>query len=247
MPAVSTTPIPLSDVYRELEIGWTGNDYAQLEEELSPYVGWIRAFLASGDPIPSHIPGSGSIAVPIGETTTPEALFAALGPGVKFSMKEYAEYWVTVHYPNPEPVVTLLPKVLPGVPVKLLDLCARCTGGLRAPVGGLGGMFLGWLLPGFSWAMHTDHDNLYEQIATRVHVPMITTPESLWVWGRKDDAGREEWLTTLYLPPRQVHVVRVDIPHTVVNQHPLEPRLHLILDVHEEAGRVWPFAASTLA
>jgi hypothetical protein len=246
MNLLTTGPIPLSDVYRELEIGWTASDYSILAKELSPYVVWIRTFLESGDPIPSHIEGSGSIAVPIGETTTPDALFADLGPGVKFSVKEYNEYWVTVHYPNPEPVVTLLPKQLPGAPVKLLDLCARCTDALGAPVGGHGGMFLAWLLPGFSWAMHTDHDNLYEQIATRVHVPLITTPDSLWVWGRKDGTGRAEWLTTLYLPPRRVHVVRVDVPHTVVNQHPTEPRLHLILDVHEEARRVWPFASTTL-
>lgn len=241
------TTIPLTDVYRELEIGWTAADYRQLDDELSAYVRWIRAFLASGDPIPSHLDGSGSIAVPIGESTTPEVLFAALGPGVRFSMKEYAEYWVTVHYPNPEPVVTLLPKVLPGVPVKLLDLSARCSAALGAPVGGVGGMFLAWLLPGFSWAMHTDHDNLYEQIATRVHVPLMTTPQSLWVWGRKDAGGREEWLRTLYLPPEHVHVVRVDVPHTVVNQHPTESRLHLILDVHEDAGRVWPFASIPVA
>jgi hypothetical protein len=234
--------IALRDVYRVLDVGWTRGDYQALAEELSPYLRWIRAFLASGDEIPSHIENSGSIAVPIGESTTPQALFAALGEGARFSMREYAEYWVTVHYPNPEPVVTLLPKVLPGVGEKLLELCSRCSLGLGAPVGGAGGMFLGWLLPGFSWAMHTDHDNLFEQIATRVHVPLITAPESLWVWGRKDGTGREEWLLSTHLCPESVHVVRVDVPHTVVNRHPTEPRLHLILDVHEEPGRAWPFA-----
>ncbi len=245
-PASAATPpdaIALDDVYRSLDVGWSGHDYAELATELAPYLSWIRAFLASGEPLPSHIENSGSIAVPIGESTTPEALFAALGEGARFSMREYPEYWVTVHYPNPEPVVTLLPKVLPGVPRKLLELSERCSHALGAPVGGIGGMFLGWLLPGFSWAMHTDHDNLFEQIATRVHVPLITTPESLWVWGRKEASGTEKWLLTTHLGPDQVHVVRVDVPHTVWNGHASEPRLHLILDVHEDAGRAWPYPA----
>jgi hypothetical protein len=236
--------LTLDEVYRELDVGWDARDYRELAHELSPYVGWIRAFLASGDELPSHIENSGSIAVPIGESTTPQALFDALGEGARFSQREYPEYWVTVHYPNPEPVVTLLPKVLPGTPRKLLELCESCSVALGAPVGGIGGMFLGWLLPGFSWAMHTDHDNLYEQIATRVHVPLITTPQSIWVWGRKDAANQEEWLLSTHLPPEKVHVVRVDVPHTVVNGHASEPRLHLILDVHEEAGRAWPYATS---
>jgi hypothetical protein len=29
------------------------------------------------------------------------------------------------------------------------------------------------------WAMHTDHDNAYEQTASRVHVPLITSPETI--------------------------------------------------------------------
>ena len=147
--------------------------------------------------------------------------------------EEYEEFWVTVHYPNPEPVVTLLPKRLPGTPQKLIDLCEECSRLLGAAVGGSDGMFLAWLLPGFSWAMHTDHDNLYEQIAARIHVPLNTNPESLYVWGRKNEEGKEEWLLVKHLEAGQAHYVRVDVPHTVVNRHPTESRLHLILDVQE--------------
>jgi hypothetical protein len=219
-------------VHRTLPIGWTAADFSRLETDLAPYLRWIRSFLESGDPLPSHIAGSGSIAVPVNDPTTPEDLFAALGEGVRFECREYPNYWVTVHYPNPEPVVTLVPKVLPGVPASLTDLCRSCSEELGATVGGVGGMFLAYLLPGFCWAMHTDHDNLYEQTAARVHVPIITSPLSEYVWGRKLPDGREDWRLRVHLPAGAVHYVRVDVPHTVVNQHPTEPRLHLILDVH---------------
>lgn len=222
----------LDYLQQEVPIEWTGKDARQLRLALDPYIEWIQKFLRFGEDFPTHIAGSGSIAVPIGDSTTPDDLFAALGEGVSFEVREYEEFWVTVHYPNPEPVVTLLPKVLPGAPEKLLELCEKCTRALGAPVGGADGMFLAWLLPGFSWAMHTDHDNAYEQIATRVHVPIITTPQSLYVWGRKGEGREDEWLVTSHLEAGKVYHVRVDVPHTVVNQHDTMSRLHLILDVH---------------
>jgi hypothetical protein len=220
---------------QELSLDWTADDARKLTESLEPYINWIKTFLASGQEFPTHISGSGSIAVPIGDTTTPDELFAALGDSVKFSCREYREFWITVHYPNPEPVVTLIPKVLPGTPQKLDELCAICSRALGRRVGGIGGMFLAWLLPGFSWAMHTDHDNAYEQISTRVHVPIITNPQSLYVWGRKHDGGHDEWLVTTHLEAGKIYHVRVDVPHTVVNGHDTEPRLHLILDVQEQS------------
>ena len=219
---------------QELSLDWTADDARQLTQSLEPYINWIKKFLGSGQEFPTHIPGSGSIAVPIGDTTTPDELFAALGDSVNFSVREYRAFWITVHYPNPEPVVTLIPKVLPGAPQKLDELCAKCSRALRRPVGGNGGMFLAWLLPGFSWAMHTDHDNAYEQISTRVHVPIITNPQSLYVWGRKHNGGQDEWLVTTHLEAGKIYHVRVDVPHTVVNAHDTEPRLHLILDVQEQ-------------
>lgn len=224
----------LDYLQQEVCIGWTEEDFEILHEQLSPYVQAIKEFLISGQDFPTHIENSGSIAIPIGETTTPEELFATLGDDVLYSMREYRDFWITVHYPNPEPVVTLLPKRLPGVPDKLKELCERCGAGIGTSVGGSGGMFLAWLLPGFSWAMHTDHDNLYEQIATRIHLPLITTPQSLYVWGRKQPDGVEQWLVTSHLEKHKIYHVRVDVPHTVVNQHETESRLHLILDVHEE-------------
>jgi hypothetical protein len=225
--------VHLADVTREIQLDWTDDDAAELLDSLSPYLNWIEHFLASGNPIPSHIPGSGSIAVPIGESVTPDELFAALGPGVTYSMQEYEEYWVTVHYPNPQPVVTLIPKVLPGLPRKLEELCERCGDALGTHVGGIGGMFLAWLLPGFSWAMHTDHDNKYEQVAARVQCPLITTPRSLFIWGGWDEEGEEVWQVMHHLPAGKLHYVRVDVPHTVINAHTSKSRLHLILDVHE--------------
>lgn len=220
-------------VHRELPIGWGASEFARLRASFQPYVRWIEEFLASGTELPSHIPASGSIAVPIGESTTPDALFAVLGEGVRFEVKEYGEYWITVHYPNPEPVVTLLPKVLPGTPPELDALCAACTRALGTTVGGVGHTFLAWLLPRFSWAMHTDHDNKYEQVSARVHVPLITNPQALSVWGRRAPDGREDWVVQKHLPAGRAHYFRVDVPHTVVNGHPTEPRLHLILDVEE--------------
>lgn len=219
---------------QEFMLDWTAEDAQELGRCLAPYIDWIEEFLASGEQFPSHIPGSGSIAVPIGDTTTPDELFAALGDTVKFSVREYPEFWVTVHYPNPEPVVTLIPKVLPGTPQKLNELCARCSRALQRRVGGVGGMFLAWLLPGFSWAMHTDHDNDYEQISTRVHVPIITNPNSIYVWGRKHQGRDDEWLVITHLEAGKIYHVRVDVPHTVVNAHETEPRLHLILDVQDQ-------------
>ena len=232
---VETEPVAirLADVTREISLEWTEADAAELLDALSPYLRWIEHFLASGNPIPSHVTGSGSIAVPIGETTTPDELFAALGPGASFSVQEYDEFWVTVHYPNPQPVVTLVPRVLPGLPRKLEELCAKCGAALGTRVGGIGGMFLAWLLPGFSWAMHTDHDNQYEQVAARIQYPLVTTPRSLFVWGGWDDEGEEVWQVMKHLPAGRAHYVRVDVPHTVINAHTEKSRLHLILDVHE--------------
>jgi hypothetical protein len=132
-------------------------------------------------------------------------------------------------------VVTLLPKVLPGTPEALQDLCDACGRELGTTVGGVGHTFLAWLLPGFSWAMHTDHDNAYEQVSARVHVPLITNPQALCVWGRRAPDGREEWVVQKHLPADRAHYFRVDVPHTVVNGHATAPRLHLILDVEEPA------------
>lgn len=223
----------LDYLQREVSIDWMDEDFFELQEQLNPYIQAIKQFLLTGEDFPTHIENSGSIAIPIGETTDPETLFAQLGDDVTYTKREYENFWITVHYPNPEPVVTLLPKFLPGVPDKLTELCERCSAALGVTVGGIGGMFLAWLLPGFSWAMHTDHDNAYEQIASRIHVPLLTTPQSLYVWGRKHADGQEEWLVTSHLEARKVYHVRVDVPHTVVNQHETEPRLHLILDVQE--------------
>lgn len=224
----------LDYLQQDVHIEWTEEDARELRLALDPYIDWIEKYLNSGEYFPTHIEGSGSIAVPIGESTTPDDLFATLGEGVSFEVREFEEFWVTVHYPNPEPVVTLLPKVLPGAPAKVLELCEKCTRALGVQVGRSDGMFLAWLLPGFSWAMHTDHDNAYEKIATRVHVPIITTPRSLYVWGRKGEEGRgDEWLVTSHLEAGKVYHVRVDVPHTVVNQDDKTSRLHLILDVYQ--------------
>ena len=97
----------LDYLQQEMAIEWTDEDGRQLKDSLEPYLDWIRKFLQSGEEFPTHIENSGSLAVPIGNTTTPDGLFATLGKGVSFSAREYEEFWVTVHYPNPEPVVTL--------------------------------------------------------------------------------------------------------------------------------------------
>lgn len=240
MLAEPPSTIRLEDVTRELDIDFRLEDAVRLREAFRPYLDWIQTFLDSGIEIPSHIEGSGSIAVPIGESTTPEEIFAALGADVEYQMHEFEEFWVTIHYPNPEPVVTLLPKVLPGTPPELEALCEACGRELGVPVGGEGGWFLAYLLPGFSWAMHTDHDNAYEQVAARIQVPLITNPEALFIWGRIHPGRREEWVVDKHLEAGKAHYVRVDVPHTVINKSTTEPRLHLILDVHEAIpGEPW--------
>jgi len=225
--------LTLNAVHRVLPLSWSDSDYEALLNDLNPYVAWIDRFLKSGAPFPTHIEHSGCIAVPVGQSTTPTEMFAVLGDKVHFTVQEHDEFWITVHYPNPEPVVTLLPKELPGIPSRLVDLCAECSRVLGFPVGGASGMFLAWLMPGFSWAMHTDHDNAYELVAARVHVPLITNADNFYVWGKKDEQGREVWMLMKHLEQWKAHDVRVDVPHTVVNRHTTEPRLHLILDVHE--------------
>lgn len=225
-------PAGFEHVHRTLPIALERADLDALLRDMRPYLAWIEHFLASGTEFPSHIPGSGCLAVPVGETMTPEEMFAVLGDRIRYEVSEYDDFWITVHYPNPEPVVTLLPKTLPGVPAAVSALTARCADAMGCPVGGADGTFIAYLLPGFSWAMHTDHDNDYELVDARLHVPLLSSPDNLFVWGRKHDDGREEWLVRKHLAVGGVHYVRVDVPHTVVNNDPTRTRLHLIMDVH---------------
>ena len=69
----------LDYLQQEMAIEGTDEDARQLEESLAPYLEWINRFLSSGEDFPTHIENSGSLAVPIGNTTTPDDLFATLG------------------------------------------------------------------------------------------------------------------------------------------------------------------------
>jgi hypothetical protein len=221
-----------------LPVTWTEADLAELERELSPYGVMFQQHLVSHASIPSHIERSGSLQAPLTELTDPHALFreaAQAGSGVgsvRFEAREYPDYWMTVHAGNATreayvPVVMLIPKRSPMPLRKLTDLCARCTEAVGARVGGV--MFLAWNLPRFSYDLHTDDE--YEAVYSRVHLPLRTTPENLFVWARDCEAPWGDWLRATHLEQGRLYQVRTDVPHTVINGHPTEGRLHLILDV----------------
>jgi hypothetical protein len=217
----------------ELAIGWTETDVLELEADLAPYTDRLFEYLRSGEKIPSHIESSGALCAPITEFTDPYALFESAAGEVaerSFEVKEYPDYWVTTHL-STVPVVMLLLKKLVPLP-KLEDLCARCTKAAGSRVGG--NQYLQWNMPGYSWPMHTDHD--FEGVESRVHVPLVTTPENIFVWADSIDARREDWVLSLHLERGKVYQTRVDVPHTVFNEHPTAGRLHLILDVAPPAG-----------
>jgi len=222
-----------ADVHKILDIPWQPEQQHQLEDSLAPYLAQLDELMRSGVPLKTHIPEAFSIALPICETVDPESLFATLGD-VAFESEEHANFWLTTHYPNPEPVVTLIPKQLPGQPEPLVRLCERLTETLECTVGGSDGAFLACLSAGFSWAMHTDQDNAYELVDRRIHLPLRTNPESIMLWGGWNEAGEEIYVRSEHLERGFLHDVRVDIPHTVVNRHPWKPRIHLIIDVKEQ-------------
>jgi len=227
---LSTTDF--ADVHTILDLPWQSGQQCELEDSLAPYLAHLYELMRSGVPLKTHIPDAFSIALPICETVNPESLFATLGD-VAYESEEHANFWLTTHYPNPEPVVTLIPKQLPGQPEPLVRLCDLLSETLECTVGGSDGAFLACLSTGFSWAMHTDQDNAYELVRRRVHLPIRTNPQSIMVWGGWNEAGEEIYVRSEHLERGFLHDVRVDIPHTVINRHPWKPRIHLIIDVNE--------------
>ena len=219
-------------VHERLDIAWTAVDQLELERSLRRYTRHVSDLLKSGQPIRTHIPGAWSIALPICDTTTPEALFATLGE-VEYEQEDHGAFWLTTHYPNPEPVVTLIPKSLPGQPKALLRLCHRLGELLGRDVGGEDGAFLACISAHFAWAMHTDDDNSYELVGRRVHVPLRTTPHCVMAWGDWDSDGNEVLSHEVHLEKGAIHHVRVDVPHTVINRDPVRSRTHLIIDVRD--------------
>jgi hypothetical protein len=230
--------VEIDTLCNQLPVAWTAADQRALEDELSPYVDALRGHLSSGQSVPSHIEGSGCLQAPITEVTDPHQLFhraAQEGAGVgltRYEAIEYDDYWITVHPSDtdrqpPVPVVMLLLKRHPGPLPRLADLCARASEAVGARVGGC--VFLAWNLPRFHWELHTDDE--YEAVYSRVHLPLRTTPENLYVWARDRKSAWGDWLFQQHLEQGKLYHVRVDVPHTVVNNHPNEGRLHLILDV----------------
>ncbi len=225
--------IDVGSLCAELRIGWSEADLRELEAEISPYTEALREHLESGAEIPSHIPGTGSVCVPITDVTDPWELFRAAEGDVRnerFEVTEHPRYWITVHF-STVPVVLLLLKSRAGPLNRLQELCARCGALLGAPVGDT--RYLQWNLPGFAWTLHTD--DVYEGVTSRVHVPLITTPQNLFAWADSLDAKREDWLLAVHLERGRLYQTRVDVPHTALNEHPSAGRLHLILDVGSPA------------
>jgi hypothetical protein len=223
------TEIETGSLLTELELGWTGEDLRALEAEISPYTVALRDYMGSGEEIPSHIRGASSVCVPITEITDPWQLYREADGEVSaesFEVREHPTYWITVHF-STVPVVLLLLKNRVWPMPKMADLCARCGEALGTPVGGT--RYLQWNQPGFAWTLHTDHD--YEGVESRVHVPLITTPQNLFAWAPALDSKREDWLLVQHLERGRIYQTRTDIPHTAMNEHPTDGRLHLILDV----------------
>lgn len=230
--AVRLSATDFADVHTILDTPWQPRQQCELEDSLAPYMAHLYELMRSGVQLKTHIPEAFSIALPICETVDPESLFATLGD-VDYESKEYESFWLTTHYPNPEPVVTLIPKQLPGQPEPLVRLCELLSESLECAVGGSDGAFLACLSAGFSWAMHTDDDNSYELVRRRIHVPLRTNPQNIMIWGGWDEAGKEIYVRSEHLERGFLHAVRVDIPHTVINRHFWQPRIHLIIDVKE--------------
>jgi len=237
--------VDVGTLCRELAIPWTEGDLRNLQGELEPYLAAFTQHLASGEQIPCHIDKSGCLQAPITDVADPEELFRRAqeeGAGVgaaDFEVRDYPGYWITIHPSDtdrkpPVPVVMLLLKRPPAALPLLEELRGRCSAAVGARVGTCS--FLAFNLPGFHWELHTDDE--YEAVCSRVHVPLRTTAENLFVWARDRKCAWGDWLLARHLKRGSVYQVRTDVPHTVINGHPSEGRLHLILDVEG------PFVAS---
>lgn len=220
----------VSDVLcRELDVAWSDADHRRLNAELRPFVTLITRHVESGAEIPSHLPGTGSICTPITSITDPYELYRDAAGAVnqeQFSVQTFEDYWITTHV-SAVPVVILLSKRNFAPFPSLEELCARCTRVLGEPVGS--NCYLQCNLPGFAWQLHTDDD--YEGVSSRVHVPLITTPQNLFAWAPALDSPRPAWLLELHLEAGHAYVTRTDVPHTAINEHPTDARIHLIIDV----------------
>ncbi|HVE86125.1 MAG TPA: hypothetical protein VND93_24885 [Myxococcales bacterium] len=231
-------PVDPATLCTELPVRWTEDDMAAIERELRPYTAMFEGHLGTGDGVPCHIPGSGCLQAPVTSIADPHQLFqdaAAGGAGVgsvRYEVREYPDYWMTIHPSDtdrqpPVPVPMLLLK-RPRWPLPALEeLRARCAEVVGARVGL--SMFLACNLPRFSWDLHTDDE--YEAVCSRVHLPLRTTKENLFVWAESRRSAWGDWLLATHLEKGRLYQVRTDVPHTVINRHPTDPRLHLILDI----------------
>lgn len=213
----------------ELSLGWTGRDFDALSQELAPYLVAMEAHFKSGEAVASHIANAASLCAPITEITDPYQLYDTAEGTVSresFEVKEYPAYWITTHV-STVPVVLLLLKRPPEPLEALTDLCLRCSAATGKRVGDT--RYLQWNQPGFSWKLHTDDE--YEGVSSRVHVPLVTTPQNLFAWADTLDAPRREWRLTTHLERGKAYHARTDVPHTAINEHPTDGRVHLILDV----------------
>ncbi len=225
--------IDVAGLLTELQIGWSASGTAALEAELGPWTDAMFRHLG-GHRIASHIRGAGALAAPITDVTDPHELYATAVGDVsqeRYEVEEHDDYWVTTHL-STVPVVILLLKRRQGPLPVLGDLCARCVGALGRPMGQA--RYLQWNQPGYGWPLHTDDD--FDGVFTRVHVPIVTTPQNRFAWAASLDAPRAEWLLETHLERGKVYSTRVDVPHTAFNEHPTDGRLHLILDVAGEGA-----------
>jgi len=216
-------------LYGELRIGWGEGDQLQLLDQLRSHTDALQHYLDSGQPIPSHIKNASSVCVPITEVTDPAQLFEDAGGDVgaeSYVAEEYEDYWITVHHSD-VPVVILLLKHAPRKSLDALERLMRSSADALDST--INNPYLQYNMPGFGWQLHTDDD--YEGVSRRVHLPLVTSPENIFAWASTLDTKPDDWLLSVHLEPGKVYETRVDVPHTAINNHPTEGRLHLILDV----------------
>jgi hypothetical protein len=225
--------VEAASLCQELDIALSERDVERIECELSGHVSLLRHYLMTVPEIPSHIPGTSSVCVPITSLTDPDELFRRAEGTVnseRFQVTEYEHYRVTVHY-STVPVVILLPKVSYAPRPNLQALSDKCSDLIGARVGGDTGVYLQYNQPRFWWALQTDDE--YEGVASRVHLPLLTNADNLLAWAEHVEATEENWIAVRRLERGKIYRLRTDIPHTALNRHPTDGRLHLILDVHE--------------
>ena len=229
----ATVAIDLKSLCYEMDIGWSVRDVDELQAQLEPYTNAVLRHLNAGCEIPSHLAGTHAICAPVTSITDPYQLYNDTDGDVSdesFEVQEFDDYWITLHYSNVNvPIVILLLKQNCTPLAKLDELCDLCGRQLGFEAGGDTGAYIQWNGPNFGWAIHTDDD--YEGVDSRIHVPLITSPQSFLCFAETLDAKEDEYILKVHPERGKIYRMNTTVPHTALNKNPVDGRLHLIVDV----------------